>query len=68
LTAAPELAPGAPDDAAHERLGPHDLEDVADVRQQDREVDQRQDDREREAPGGNVVDLDLGADEEGVED
>ena len=63
-----QLPPGRAPDAGDQRLGPHDLEDVADVGQQDREVDDRQRQRRVHAPGGHEIGLELGPDQEGVED
>ncbi len=68
LGGASELSLGPPHDALDERLGPHDLEDVADVRQEDCEVEEREqlghDDAQHRCVGG----LYLAANEERVED
>ena len=65
---AAQLAPGAPHDARDQGLRAHHLEGVEDVREEEGEVDQRQRLGDEDARHRYVVDLDLGADKERVED
>ena len=63
-----QLALGSTHDAFDQRFGPHHFEDVADVWQQDGEVHEGEHLGHAHAPHRHVAGLDLGADEERVED